>query len=186
LVEALDCTSSSRCVAVGTYTNEGYNQQGLILSIRAKTVSAFRIPVDGGVMIDLSCITAKSCVAAGSANGVSFLAVGSGTAWTLERLVEPSAANGNSQPVTMACTPTGTCAIVGAFYNSNGAEESFLTSGSGSSWTTGTAPLPNINTKKQISDELTSIACPVDKGCVAVGGYAVGEEGSLVGLIEAQ
>ncbi len=154
-ISAVACPSATSCVAVGGYDDAKGNGQGLVLTGSGTSWTALRAPLpsDAGTSPDVSlssvsCATAASCVAVGSyidAAGVTrgLLLSRTGSGWTATRAPVPAGADpGSSQSLTqVSCPGAGSCVAIGS--DGTGLDfAGFVVTGSGTSWTAVSPPLP--------------------------------------------
>ncbi len=76
----------------------------------------------------------------------------------------------DAQLYSVSCPSTSWCVAVGDYNTSSGTQEGLVLTGSGTSWTAMTAPLPAGAASAQ-STQIQSVACPSLSRCVAVGEY---------------
>lgn len=103
--------------------------------------------------------------------------------WTAIRAPMPAgaAATPNPQLTSVRCPSVSWCAAVGYYVNSSGGVDGLLLTGSGSSWTAATAPVP-ADAASAHNTELESVSCSSASWCVAVGIY-VDSAGNTTGLL---
>lgn len=185
-IGALSCASAGNCTAVGSYDDSSSHAQGLLLTETAGTwargVEA-TLPVDAGSnpeaqLGSVSCSSAGNCTAVGSyADGAlnihGLLITETAGAWgpgVEASLPTNAGSNPGVQIASVACTAPGTCTAVGSY--ADGLENVYgviLTETAGA-WATGFEPsLPSAWTAPDV--HLTSVSCPSNGDCTALGSY---------------
>ena len=160
-INAVSCTSSINCVAVGV---DGSST--LIESWNGTSWSVVPSPNPGnnGVLRSVHCISAASCVAVGDAlnsNNVDLTLIESwnGTSWSV--VPSPNAGNYYNYLEGVYCTSAANCVTVG--YSSSGV---LVESWNGASWSISSVPSQGTYT-----NDLYSVYCTSSTYCVAVGTY---------------
>jgi hypothetical protein len=185
------CPSADECTAVGSYTDQYGNEQGMVVTGSGRSWTAVRaaLPasavVPGASLSAVACPEPASCVAVGtySGNTRGMVLVGSGTSWSASSAPLPAGAAANPAATLQNVTCTSAsgsasgsasaCVAVGSYTDSKGNTDGLLLAGHGAAWTAVRAPLPSGAAGKQGSPgaELASVACPSAGKCVAVGEY---------------
>lgn len=181
---AVICPIISSCVAVGSYRDSAGNLHGVLLARSGTSWTATEAPLpapsdSGGVLTDVSCPTATSCVAIGtysdSQKGTSGLILtGSGALWTAHRAPLPpnSVAGGGILDLSsVTCAVAASCVVIGDYTDAPSQQEGLLVTWSGLQWAASEAPLPPRQHPRYPSVSLKSISCPSLSRCVAVGFY---------------
>lgn len=194
-VLSVTCVSASECVAAGEYTNTQGNNAGLLVagsksSWRASTApmppNPYQVPSLG--LTSVACVSATTCIAAGSYDDSAFRAegvfvTGSKTTWkSAEAALPDDSPLALDTVLTITCRAKSVCVAVGFYYHSNDTEQGVLFTRSGRSWRLTKARLPRGYNGR--TTRLLSAACPSAKTCVAVGDYSVGSGNSTVGEIQ--
>jgi hypothetical protein len=174
-LNAVSCTSSSACTAVGGTGGtipivERWN--GMIWSVQ--TVA----PGSGGTMQSVSCSTASACVAVGNSSKANLAERWNGTEWTLLSAPTPSGAS-ESLLSSVSCSSTTSCIAAGASGELAKAPNGLIESWNGSEWGVTTIPYPTGAKKSQ----LYGLSC-AGTYCTAVG-YYENSSGAIVTLAEA-
>ncbi|MGH9017358.1 MAG: Ig domain-containing protein [Acidimicrobiales bacterium] len=181
-MSAISCSSSSFCLAVGSYQDTDNVQAGLLLTMSGGLWTAARAPVPADAATDgqvtdntehtyvdaVSCWTDGGCAVAGSymlasgsyADLADNLSAGNWSSTLTSDL--------NGKLTSVACDPTGTCVAGGPFVPSGSPFSAIrLVTDAGGTWSTTAAPFPAGS-----GSTLTAIACPATDACTAVGSYA--------------
>ena len=185
----LSCPSVGDCTAVGSYTDNSGDEQGLLLSetsgVWGPAVEAV-LPAGAAtnpkVSIDsVSCPSSGDCSAVGSYTDgsgivhVLLLTETSGTWATGVKAALP--ANAETHPDVhvsdLSCPSVGECSAVGAYTDSSGARQGLLLTETSNTWATGVeAALPANASTSEPGVFLDSVACASAGNCVAVGQYS--------------
>lgn len=160
-LDAIDCTSSLSCVAVGT-TN-AKPMTGLIVRTTDGGETWEEVPLAGDVDIyelsDVRCSrVANSCIAVGTTRDVSAVVLVSGDGgarWEIRTLNKVDLAR-------VSCIDTVTCMAVGAVDLKPAV---FVTHDAGRSWAAALAPATGI------FDNIDDISCTPDRTCSAIVRY---------------
>ena len=199
---ALSCPTTGSCVAVGSYADASYNQQGLIETLTGGIWTATTAPL-GGLspvastdptvsLTGLSCPAIDSCVAVGmyTDTSVSYdglieaLAGGSWTATSAPLGGLSSAVTPRSLLLGVACSSTGSCVAGGQYQDNSNDYQGLIETLASGSWTATSAPLGGLSSAASTDPGglLRSVSCPSTGSCVAVGQYNASS--STQGLIE--
>lgn len=162
----------------------------------AATASADLVPLPSGVagsyvLTGVSCPAAGECVAVGSYTDSSMNLQGlieteSGGVWSASTVdlsqLGSLAGNSNAQLTSISCTAVGDCVAVGSYYDASGAEGLIETEthGNWSGARLNLSSLPSVSSDPNVS--LTSVSCPSQGYCAAVGDYndaSNGQQGLL-------
>jgi hypothetical protein len=163
----VSCSSSTRCIAVGSYDNysSGSNVwQTLVETLSGGIWSIASGPNVGGggtVFNAVACTSSTHCVAVGYSGGdfytsVPLVAAWNGSTWT----IAPTVQYPGSQLWAVSCTGRSSCMAVG-FWDSQALVESW----NGGTWTA----IPYLN--PGTLDNLAAVSCASAQSCAAVGGY---------------
>jgi hypothetical protein len=194
-LSSVSCPSAGgACVAIGSYTDTGSSQQGLILSGAAPSV--IPLPAGGTFLASFGPTGAVSCGAKTACTILSsyvdasdaeqgMVVTGSGTAWSMAEAplsLPPNASDTNPevQLSAVSCAFATGCAGVGSFVDGEGASHALELQGGGSSWISQEAELPVPNDGQS---RLVGVSC-VHTVCVAVGNYQTSASGDDEGLLE--
>ena len=197
-LSALQCPAVGTCVAMGNYSDQNDNQQGLIETLSAGewTPTEAPLPADAeanpqATLSAVACTSMSSCVGIGSyqvVGGAPFVfETLSDGAWTASQASLP--ANGSviqfaptSILDSIVCPTAGSCLAVGGYLNTTRNGEGLIEMSSQGRLTPSAAPLP-ANAALNPSSSLGDVACPAAGTCVAVGTYT-DKTGILQDLIE--
>ena len=203
---AIRCSSVGNCVVVGNYETNAEVWDAMIITERhGRWQRAIAAPLPAGapvagqdaVLLDVVCPSGATCTASGyyvDARGhqQGLLVTGSGSHWRAAPApAAPLDANSdpNIAPSALACATATTCAAVGTYVNPLRNSLGLLFSESGGIWQQGVgtslpadaAPATTVGDQTVV---LSSVACPQEGGCIAVGWYFDNDEngqGLLVG-----
>lgn len=192
---AVACMSSTSCVTTWTYNNSSGTQQGALDTGSGTNWTTSELPLPGdtftsdpvftlggqnGLGQPLAC-SATTCVAVAHYvdsydNVQSLLVTGSGTNWTQTETPLPAdalPANDYDRIAllnSVACESATTCVATGEYSTLSGTQPLIVT-GSGTSWTPATAPVP-ANAVTPLQMTLDSVTCPTTYWCEIAGSYA--------------
>jgi hypothetical protein len=198
---SVSCTSSTFCVAVGTYRNNDHStdsQYGLIETLNNGTWTATQAPepansaseASGFQSVDLSdvvCPTSSSCTAIGSYLDSDTFDSGmidtlSNGVWSTIEAPQPADGGTDGDGTkdvelnSLSCSSPTFCTTVGNYQADTIIPEEFglIVTGSGSSWAASAAPEPDnhgTSTHGHQDAELLTVSCPSDGVCAAGGDY---------------
>jgi RHS repeat-associated protein len=180
---SISCTSSSSCMALGTYDDgSGPRPFSERLSGATWTVVSTAAPANGKGSVQLhsvSCAATTACVAVGqyvSALGGPFseepteektlVEVWNGSAWSEQSSPNPSGKSFNAL-AGVSCSSQAVCTAVGSSRPTSG-EANEVTLGvrwNGEPWFLQSTPNPTPQKKSEFED----VSCPATSKCVAVG-----------------
>jgi hypothetical protein len=161
-LSSISCSSSTSCVAVGTYVLGGQNHV-LVDTLSGTKWTASEAALPGGAISasasGIQCFSATSCIAVGVANTGSLVESLSGTTWTASTL------HAGDTLTSVSCASAGSCTAVG----NTGGGQSVAVVGSLPAGTRTVIPAPAGTT----SIQLNGVSCTTDGSgeCLAVGGY---------------
>jgi hypothetical protein len=164
------CTSSTDCVAVGSYGDGSPVQETLIESWNGSvwTVVSSPDPGSGSNVLDgVTCVSSTNCVAVGfdaDASGVddSLVESWNGSVWTVTSSPSPDSAANILDGVT--CTGASNCVAVGFEVAASGVSDTLIETWNGSVWTVTPSPSPGSG-----DIELYAVSCTTASACVATG-----------------
>ncbi|MFZ0665187.1 MAG: hypothetical protein WAM97_05490 [Acidimicrobiales bacterium] len=166
-LDAVSCTSSTSCEAVGYYST---NSETYTL-VETLTGSSWSPPItvnpssSYNYLGAVSCMSASHCIAVGNyTNGSTEDALEeswNGSTWSTQQAASPSSTYNALQGIS--CTSTTACTAVGVSYNSSVAE-SLVESWNGSSWSTVSSADPSGT-----YNYLGGVYCTSSTACTAVG-----------------
>jgi hypothetical protein len=170
---AISCLSVTSCVFAGQTYPIGNNFRTLLERWNGKVFTPMKTAasadVNGFSLNDVSCVSAKSCVAAGliassaSGNWVGSTLVWNGKSWTADKVAWPK---GTVQAYLfgVSCTSPTNCVAVGAAGGADAVRAAAL-SFNGRKWTRRNVPAPGAGKSSAFSD----VSCPKAGDCVAIG-----------------
>jgi len=186
-LESVSCGSVGNCSAVGEYTDNSGNQQGVVFTEAGGTWgigSGLSLPVGHGsppmvFLRSVSCGSAGNCSAVGhyvDSSGHTqglLLPQTAGIAPTGVEATPPVGAGSNPHvnPGSVSCASAGNCSAVGRYEDSSGNEQGLLLTESAGTWQSGVeATLPaNLGSNPSVSFQ--SVSCASAGDCGAVGQY---------------
>jgi hypothetical protein len=143
-LSAVSCTTSTACVAVGSYTDSDSVQHGLAESLSGTTWTSTTANLDpddnGSALSGVTCTDATDCVAVGNYYDVGFnqhalVETLSGSAWTATSGLDPADSN-TVELSAVSCADSSHCVAVGSWQDANGDQFPFdATNSSGPSTT---------------------------------------------------
>jgi hypothetical protein len=146
-LEGVSCTSSTACMAVGTFADTGGDEQPMAVGWNGVSWSLLPAPsvpsgVEGGSR-GVSCVAESGCMAVGSglaADGSILLLADwwDGSRWSLESVPSPGAFAGLN---SVSCASSSACMAVGS-YSVAGVVTPFAERWDGSGWTFEPMPSP--------------------------------------------
>lgn len=195
----VSCTSSSFCMAVGSYENSA----GAILDLAEKWDGSHwaivSTPDPGGALdsdhseLDgVSCTSTKACTAVGSTytdDGptVTLAARWNGTRWISENPVNPQGSGPTAywdELHGVSCSASNNCTAVGQSGPGNSSSYGTLAERwNGSSWSVQSTPVNVGSVPDESWAELLAISCSSTKACAAVGEH-IDKAGNQVTLAE--
>jgi hypothetical protein len=172
-LNAVRCTTSNDCTAVGYYVSG--NEDRALVERWNGTSWSIQIPGSpGGAVLSelqgLSCPTSTECVAVGwyttGITDVNLAEVWNGTKWSVETPPNPSG-SGGAELTAVSCASSTACSAVGFYRNSGGTALTLAESWNGSSWSINSTPNPSGAALSQ----LLGVFCTGPGTCMAVGNY---------------
>lgn len=185
----LTCPSAAECVAVGSYeTAASHNPHSMLVTGSASrwTATATPLPGDadpaqGSSLSAVTCPAPSRCVAVGSyadvSTGHGLLVTRSGSSWTAARAPLPAGVPAGSEAMvsSVACSSASSCVAAGIYIDKSGTDHGLLLTGSGTSWTAATLPLPRDAAPGLVPGAANisfgSLACPAPSSCIVLGSY---------------
>lgn len=163
---ASSCSSSTFCVFAGVQT--GGSTRGLLYRLVGSTYSATTPASTTSEYYGASC-TATFCMVVGTDFGAGTPGraerTTNGSTWTNASFAAPSGAL-LTEPRSVACPGTTTCAAVGHFTTAT-ANTGLVETWNGTSWTQTALTRPSGTTALELND----VACSANATCTAVGWY---------------
>lgn len=183
-VSSVSCPSAGNCAAVGNYTDNSSNQQGLLLTETSGAWAAAKAPlpasansIPGVFVTSVSCASVGNCAAVGSfLDGFNhtqglLLTEASGV-WSAVKANLPADAGSDPTPLlsSVSCSSAGNCVAVGDYFdNSNHLQGVVLTASSGT-WSQGVEVAPP-NAAANPAVGLGAVSCSSDGNCAVVGEF---------------
>ena len=172
-LEGVSCTSSTNCVAVGSYSNNSSSvAQSLVETWNGTSWSIISSPNEGSGQNGLdsvSCTSSTDCVAVGSYNNSSsveqtLVETWNGTSWSIGS--SPNAGSGQNALSNVSCTSSTLCVAVGFSVNSSSVQQTLAETWNGTSWSIVSSPNEGSG-----PNSLGGVSCTTSANCVAVGFY---------------
>jgi hypothetical protein len=174
-LRAVSCTSSTACIATGSYVNSSGVQVTLAESWNGTSWSIQSIPIRTGAtqstLLGISCSSSTACTAVGSdvpsggGSQETLVERWNGTSWAIQASPNPSSSQG-SVLRGVSCISASSCTAAGN-YVSAGTHVTLTERWNGSAWSLLVTPNPSGAT----FSELWSVACWSAAECVAPGYY---------------
>jgi ribosomal protein S27E len=184
------CPSDGNCVAVGQFRDANRNYEAFTATetngvwgdgMRTTFAAGVQNTSPYSYFYSVACPSDGNCVAVGSFKDVNgyyeaFTATETNGVWGDGVRTTFAAGVQNTSPYSyfysVACPSDGNCVAVGEFYDANGNNGSFTATETGGVWgngvpTTFAAGVQNTSP----NDYFSSVACPSDGNCVAVGEF---------------
>lgn len=169
------CTSSSFCMAVGSYEDEKDEWKTFAMRWNGSAWTVSTTPNPSGApyswLSGVSCSSATSCRAVGSylnegdeerAQSLTW----NGSSWSIATVPVPSDAIG-TQLGAVACTSASHCAAVGSYQRGEGGSKTLIVTWNGSAWSLAASP----SVPEASGNDLGDVACASASNCMAVGAY---------------
>jgi hypothetical protein len=182
---AVSCSSSSACIAVGSYATGPSSQSALGAGWNGTAWKLQTVPSPVGALdthlYAVSCLAADACTAVGSwynsaDTQVPLAEAWNGSAWTVKTTPSPAGPQG-AFLTAVSCTSANWCAAVG--YSVGGSATGTLAEvWNGAVWTIE----PSANPAATNSLVLSGVSCVSTTECTAVGGYT--DNGAALTLVE--
>jgi len=172
-VNDVSCTSSSDCIAVGGYRDEGGGKFTLAWRWNGNKWSILPTPhpsnVFGNQLVSVSCTSGSACTAVGDAAknsdevGAEPLAERwNGKRWSFQKTKNPP----DPGPLSDVSCTAGGCVAVGSYIDGSGNTLTFAEGWDGKSWSMQTTQNPGLG----VDDMLSGVSCSTS-ACTAVGQY---------------
>ena len=175
VLNAIDCTSSTFCIATGSYYDgsashsliEKYNGTNWSLETPSDPVSSV-----GSGLYAVDCVSSTFCQAVGSyqaAGGGVYTQIQSydGTNWTVAATTDPTNTAVNAGSTDIVCLSTTFCQTSGFYRAPDSSWHTILRAYDGSSWSTVSLTGPGATDSGTISD----VDCSSTTFCQAAGSY---------------
>lgn len=169
-LNAVDCLTTTSCVAVGDYT-DGSGQHALSEVWNGASWTVRSVPEPSGstagTLDGVSCLSSSVCTAVGdytaSATERALVEASSAAVWSISTIPLPAGAT-SSQLGGVSCPASNKCTAAGA-YNDGTGEHALVETSSGSTWTIQTVPGPTGATVTI----LDAVSCSAANACTVVG-----------------
>ena len=177
-LSGVSCPTTKFCMATGFYTQtNGLPDQTLIEQWNGKVWSIVTSPDVTGVSNDLtavSCVSAKSCMAAGYTFNSSYLEQTlleqwNGISWRVVTSPDTSASEDNFL-WGVSCTSTSFCMADGYYDEPGGDQLTLIEKWASGTWTISPSPNPSP-AASTANDSLSSVSCVSSQFCMAAGDY---------------
>ena len=183
-LNAVSCTSSTFCEAVGYYSNSSGVSQNLIETWNGTSWTIATSPDEGSndnYLYGVSCTSSTFCEAVGyysNSSGVSqnLIETWNGTSWTIA--TSPDEGSNDNYLYGVSCTSSTFCEAVGYYNKPSGSSQNLIETWNGTSWTIATSP------QKKEGLGLDGVSCTTPTFCEAVGSYTNASTGVEQNLIE--
>lgn len=199
VLSSVSCPARGSCTAVGAYTDQAFQAEGLIATLSGGTWTAQTAPLPtaglAARMFAVSCSAPGACVAVGwygNPDGPSYglidtLAAGTWTAQAVPTsgLNPAPAASPRMVLDTVSCPAAGWCVATGLYPSVSNQGLAFFATLSGGAWSATTAPTAELNpppAANPVISPLYALSCAAAGACVVAGSYQTAT--SRVGLIE--
>jgi hypothetical protein len=184
-LNAVSCSSSSECVAVGRYESKTSGGEAVIdTESFGSWSSAIRVTLPSnaegfanGVLNGVSCVAAGYCTAVGqyeATSGYKAMIVTERHGVWGSAIQSPTPAGAISATVTslnaISCVSTSSCVAVGQYADHSG-NQGFSITLSGTKWVHATRALLPRRSKSNFITQLDGVSCVAVGYCIAVGEY---------------
>lgn len=165
-IVAVDCIGAKTCVGLGQFT-PAQSSEYYLRTWNGTAWSASYAPLPGSKsdqLYELSCASARSCMAAGDTSINAPLAQAwNGTSWSASKPPQPagSQSQGGSVLTGLSCPTTSFCVAAGEADQPRAETEGFADAWNGRKWT--------IVRKLRTDSSLGGVSCTSARSCVAVG-----------------
>jgi hypothetical protein len=186
-LSGVSCSSSTSCIAVGSYTDAAGHQLPLLVSEAGGAWTSVPVALPAGAdtatpddaLVSVSCTSSPSCAAVGSyapsKDHEDPLVVQrtSGTWSAVATSLPPDAdtATPDAELSAVDCTSDGSCTGVGSYLDAGGNEKALMETGTLGTWSEVTVPLPADASVATPVDDLDTVVCTSGLSCVAAGSY---------------
>jgi outer membrane protein OmpA-like peptidoglycan-associated protein len=187
---SVTCTSTSNCVAVGSYVDASANSQALLDVETSSTWTAVPAPLPGDASLtpntdsftSVTCVSLGNCVAVGQydntlENPEGLIDTETSGTWTSMTAPVPGDADTALPDVlltSVSCSTMTTCVAVGSYEIPpirNLSPDALLDAEVDGVWMAGTVELPGDASTAQPYSDLSDVTCVSPWSCVAVGLY---------------
>jgi hypothetical protein len=183
-LNGVSCVSAKSCTAAGWYATTGGLGETLIESWNGSAWSVVTSPNEGedtNTLVGISCLSASSCTAVGSAAGVGYggatqtrVESWNGSTWS----IVPSADQGTQSNYLagISCRSASSCIAVGEVgtVSDHSVAKALIESWNGSTWSI--LPSPSVSA---LDPQLFAVSCTTTTSCMATGEIGAGNQASL-------
>jgi hypothetical protein len=180
----VSCTSSTACLAVGSFENSSGKGVPLAEKWNGTAWSLQEPPAvkGNGGLGRVSCISSTECVAVGSFNtstssvdDAPLAEKWNGSEWSVQEPPAPAGVNSwiGTYLESVSCTSSTACTAVGDFYSTSDEFVAFTEKWNGSEWSLQTLPLPTGTDWSGLYD----VSCASSTACTAVGSFESSSDG---------
>ncbi|MFL5830956.1 MAG: hypothetical protein ACJ76X_13660, partial [Solirubrobacteraceae bacterium] len=185
---AVSCASQGNCTAVGFYTDNSGETQGLMLSETSGVWGAgveANLPGDASTspnvdLISVSCASAGNCTAVGgyddsTGNPEGLLLTETPGVWAagVETVLplDVSTSNPNVDLTSVSCGSAGNCSAVGSYADTSDNTQALVVTQTAGVWAAGLKATPPANVGGNPNAEILFVSCASAGNCTAVGDY---------------
>jgi len=171
-MNAVSCTSTTACVAVGEYSPPYASTSTPMADVYSNgTWSASSLPgnSDQIQLTSVSCPSSAACVAVGSSSNTPYVEILSGTTWSATTVPTPSGGTGSGHLTGVTCAQTAaglSCTAVGDYDPSPTETLAMAVSLSDGAWASVQLPTPDTAGEADLS--IWSVSCATPVTCEAV------------------
>ncbi len=161
-LQEVSCSSTSACLALGTYTASG-SEKPFAAAWNGSTWTLTSTGLKGAIPQNVSCKSATFCLAVGNEAGKTLVQAWDGKEWSTQTSPNPEGKT-TAQLAGVSCASTTACTAVG----SSGASGEYVTLGegwNGTTWSLQTTPNPKAKDNAQFA----AVSCATSSACLAVG-----------------
>jgi hypothetical protein len=188
---AVSCTSSTACIAVGSYFEPSSSRDEPLAESwngNSWSIQTTRDRVSGGANLELagvSCTSSTACTAVGSyisttdEESAALVETWNGRRWSIQRTPAPPSTE-YPNLTAVSCTSSRACTAVGYYSTNSVYGETFGESWNGSTWSIQAMPIPS----DAQASYLNGVSCTSSTACTAVGYYYLNSSGDGVTLAE--
>jgi hypothetical protein len=175
LFRGVSCSSSTSCVAVGSYYGSGEAVLTLAEQWNGtewKIQSTPNAPeLNFTLFTGVSCASSTACMATGFAQSgstdLAWIERWNGTEWSIQKIGSPSGARAGIF-WGVSCTSATVCTAVGSYTNSSGVTVNLANRWNGTEWVVQSTP----NEPSATESAMTGVSCSSATSCMAVANYS--------------
>lgn len=186
------CTSSTHCLAVGSYRNASNELRSNAVTWNGSAWTVQSVPLPSGAtaadLRSVSCNSASACRAVGSYTDVSgtypLVVQWNGSGWSLNQVPIPSGAT-YTRLEGVSCSSTTVCVAVGTFSNgANSLQSTYVVRLSSGVWSIQTSPNSDTGTTGTApGSSLWDVSCTSPTLCRVVGSSKFPSSGGTRGFV---